>query len=146
MKQAQKRRDLLLIPGRIDLHNIGCGYEEMKRLMASGSIDVIVCTLVLCTIPKPDEALENFMKWLKPGGRLLVLEHIRSHKHSAGKMQDFLTPAWEKVAEGCQLNRPTDKMILEAGFQLLREDHFKIGIPFYEAEFQKNPEAYPMNH
>ncbi|WP_291859088.1 class I SAM-dependent methyltransferase [Marinilabilia sp.] len=137
LKRAKKKRDLLLIPERFELHNIGCGYSEMEKLVAPESLDAIVCTLVLCTIPNPKEALLNFMKWLKPGGRLLVLEHIRSHNHTTGKMQDFLTPAWAKLAEGCQLNRPTDKMILEAGFELLRQEHFKIGIPFYEAEYQK---------
>lgn len=137
IKRAREKRDLLLFPERINLQHTGCGNEEMHSLIEPESLDAIVCTLVLCTIPDPEMALSNFRKWLKPGGRLLVLEHIRSHKHNTGKMQDFLTPAWSRVAEGCQLNRPTDKMILKAGFQLLREEHFKIGIPFYEAEYQK---------
>ncbi|RCW39297.1 class I SAM-dependent methyltransferase [Marinilabilia salmonicolor] len=137
IKRALKKRDLLLFPERINLHHTGCGYDDMADLVARESLDAVVCTLVLCTIPEPERALCNFMEWLKPGGRLLVLEHIRSHNHSTGKIQDFLTPTWAKIAEGCQLNRPTDKMILQAGFQLIREDHFKIGIPFYEAEYRK---------
>ncbi len=137
IKRALKKRDLLLFPERINLHHTGCGYDDMVKLIDPESLDAVVCTLVLCTIPNPEMALGNFMKWLKPGGRLVVLEHIRSHNHSAGKIQDFLTPTWAKIAEGCQLNRPTDKLILQVGFQLLREDHFKIGIPFYEAEYRK---------
>jgi SAM-dependent methyltransferase len=135
--RARKKRDVLLFPNRFTLHNTGCGYPEMEKLVAPDSTDTIVCTLVLCTVPDPEKALENFRKWLKPGGRLLILEHIRSHNHTAGKMQDMITPVWEKIGEGCQLNRPTDKMIAASGFQLLREDRFNIAIPFYEAEFIK---------
>jgi len=135
--RAEKKRDLLLFPDRISLHNLGCGSPEMEQLIAPGSLDAVVCTLVLCTIPEPETALSNFMKWLKPGGHLLVLEHIRSHYRVLAKVQDVLRPAWEKIGEGCQLNRPTDKIIAESGFRLLREDRFNIGIPFYEAEYQK---------
>ena len=67
----------------------------------------------------------------------MILEHIRSHNTVAGKFQDAINPAWEKMAEGCQLNRPTDKMLAKSGFRLLREERFKIGIPFYEAEYVK---------
>ncbi len=137
MSHAKRRRDKLVLPNRFTLHNIGCGYQEMEKLIPHNSLDAVVCTLVLCTIPNPEKALENFMKWLKPGGRLIILEHIRSHKHSKGKLQDLVTPAWEKMAEGCQLNRPTDKMIINSGFRLLRENRFNIGLPFYEAEFEK---------
>ncbi|MFW6351215.1 MAG: class I SAM-dependent methyltransferase [Bacteroidota bacterium] len=137
IKRARKKRDLLHFPERINLHHTGCGFDDMDNLVAPESLDAVVCTLVLCTVPDPETSLCNFMKWLKPGGRLLVLEHIRSHNHSAGKLQDLLTPAWAKIAEGCQLNRPTDKLILQTGFQLLREEHFKIGMPFYEAEYRK---------
>lgn len=137
MPHAERKKDLLLLPNRFTLHNIGCGYPEMEKLIEAGSLDAVVCTLVLCTIPDPERALTNFMKWLKPGGRLLILEHIRAHNHMAGKIQDIFNPVWEKMAEGCQLNRPTDKMLAKSGFRLLREGRFNIGIPFYEAEYEK---------
>ena len=139
ISRAEKRRDISIYPDHITLHNIGCGYPEMDLLIPPGSLDAVVCALVLCTVPDPVKALGNFMKWLKPGGRLIILEHIRSHNQLVGKLQDMLNPAWEKVAEGCQLNRPTDQLISEAGFRLLREERFKIGIPFYEAEYEKPP-------
>lgn len=133
--RAKKKRDVLLFPNKITLLNIGCGYEEMEKLFEPGSLDAVVCTLVLCTVPDPSKALKNFMKWLKPGGKLVILEHIRSHNPSRGKLQDILNPVWEKVADGCQLNRPTDQLLSGSGFQLVMEERFKIGIPFYEAVY-----------
>ena len=134
---AQKRKDISINADRITIHAIGCGNPELDRLIPPGSLDVVVCTLVLCTVPEPGKALASFMRWLKPGGRLVVLEHIRSHGRLAGWMQDAINPFWERIAEGCQLNRSTDTMIPEAGFRLLREERFKLGVPFYEAEFEK---------
>lgn len=133
--RAEKKRQLLLFPNRITLLEIGCGYEEMEQLIEPGTLDAVVCTLVLCTIPDPSRALENFSKWLKPGGKLVILEHIRSHHALRGKFQDVVNPVWKKVADGCNLNRANDRLLADSGFQLLREERFNIGLPFYEAEF-----------
>ena len=140
MLHAEKKRDLLFFPNRFTLHNIGCGYTEMEKLIEPLSLDAVVCTLVLCTVPNPEKALANFMRWLKPGGRLLILEHIKAHNRVAGKLQDMINPVWERMAEGCQLNRTTDKMLSESGFRMVREERFNIGIPFYEAEYEKPSE------
>lgn len=137
LPRALNRRDLLDSPDRFSLRETGCGYPDMEQLFELESLDAVVCTLVLCTVPDPQRALNNFMKWLKPGGRLVVLEHIRSHNHAVGKAQDLFRPLWEKVGDGCQLNRPTDIMVTDSGFQLIREEYFSIGIPFYEAEYIK---------
>lgn len=134
MPRAEKKREVLLFPNRITLLEIGCGYSEMEKLIEPASLNAIVCTLVLCTLPDPSRALENFMKWLKPGGKLVILEHIRSHNAVRGKFQDIINPLWMRVADGCHLNRATDRLLGASGFQLLREERFNIGIPFYEAE------------
>ena len=135
--RAKKKKEVLLFPNKITLLNIGCGYPEMEKLVEPDSLDAVVCTLVLCTVPDPSRAIKNFMKWLKPGGKLVILEHIRSHNPSKARLQDILNPLWRKVADGCQLNRPTDMLLAASGFQLVREERFKIGIPFYEAEFRR---------
>ncbi len=137
LPRALKKKEVLLFPNRFTLLHTGCGYPEMEKMFELESLDAVVCTLVLCTIPNPEMAMEKFMKWLKPGGKLLILEHIRAHNHYAGKIQDTLNPAWSRVAEGCQLNRATDKLIPESGFRLLRQDRFFIGLPFYEAVYEK---------
>lgn len=137
--RAEKKRELLLFPSRITLLETGCGYPEMQKLIPDNSLDAVVCTLILCTIPDPDKALENFMKWLKPGGKLLILEHIRSHHPARGRWQDIMNPLWKKLADGCHLNRATDHLLIASGFEPVREEYFKIGIPFYEAEYIKTP-------
>ena len=136
--QAVKRKDILISPEKITLHNIGCGSNEMDQLIEPESIDAIVCTLVLCTIPDPVKALNNFMRILKPGGKLIILEHIRSHRSLGAKVQDFINPVWKIIGDGCHLNRATDQMLKDAGFRLLQEENFNIGIPFYEAVFEKH--------
>lgn len=135
--KAKKRKASLPFPNRFILHNIGCGYPEMKDLIEPESLDAVVCTLVLCTIPEPEQAISNFMKWLKPGGQLILLEHIRAHHRMGAKLQHLFNPMWEKMAEGCQLNRATDILLAESRFKLVREKYFWLGMPFYEAEFRK---------
>lgn len=137
LARAEKRRDITIFPDRILLHNLGCGSPEVEALIEPASLDVVVSTLVLCTIPDPVKALSNFHRMLKPGGRLIVLEHIRSHSRIGAAIQDAFNPVWEKAAEGCQLNRPTDRLIAEAGFRALREERFRLFVPFYEAECVK---------
>lgn len=137
ISKAEERKKKLPFPNRFMLHNIGCGYSEMKSLIRPDSLDAVVCTLVLCTIPDPGTAMAHFMKWLKPGGRLLILEHVQSHHPVGVKLQNLLNSTWEKLGEGCQLNRPTDRLLAESGFNPIREKYFWLGVPFYEAEFEK---------
>ncbi len=137
LAHAERRRLAMPRPERARLHPLGCGSTETEALFAPGSLDAVVCTLVLCTIPEPERALRRFLEWLKPGGKLLVLEHIRSHRHLPGRLQDLARPLWASLAEGCQLNRPTDKLLAESGFRLVREERFRVGLPFYEAVYEK---------
>jgi ubiquinone/menaquinone biosynthesis C-methylase UbiE len=102
------------------------------------SFDAIVCTLVLCTIPKPKEALQKLKTLLKPNGQLLVLEHIRPKAYWKAKLYDVATPVWKCCAQGCHLNRPTDEWIKTAGFQPIEEQYFDYKIPFYEGVFKRS--------
>ena len=137
LKKAEKRVQRLPSPHRFTLHLLGCGDPETEKLFQPESLDAVVCTLVLCTIPDPERAIYNFTTWLKPGGKLLVLEHIRSHKPNGARLQNLFTPAWKNMAGGCHLNRPTDILLKKSGLKLVREKHFWLGMPFYEAEFEK---------
>lgn len=121
----------------IQLHVGGIGQEHIDNMFEEESLDAIVCTLVLCTIPDPDHALKLFYRWLKPTGKLIILEHIRAEDRMAAKIQDWATPLWRTVALGCHLNRPTDIMIKESGFIPLSEEKFNLVFPFYEASFTK---------
>ena len=88
------------------------------------SIDTVVTTWTLCTIPDPAKALQGMFRVLKPGGRLLFVEHGRAPHDRLARWQDRLSPAWSCCAGGCQLNRRPDLLIQQAGFVL---DEFEQG-------------------
>ena len=102
------------------------------------SFDSIICTLVLCTIPKPKHALQKLRALLKTDGQLLLLEHIRPKAFWKAKLYDVATPIWKCCAQGCHLNRPTDEWIKEAGFQPINDQYFDYKIPFYEGVFKRS--------
>ena len=83
----------------------------------SGSADTVVMTYTLCTIPEIAPALSEIRRVLKPGGRLLFSEHGRAPDASVRRWQERLNPVWRALAGGCNLNRPIDQLLLEAGFR-----------------------------
>ncbi len=108
----------------VSLYNYGVNDMEMHSIIANDSLDAISCTLVLCTIPNPELAIQNFKKWLKPGGKLVVLEHIKSKSRVGGVFQEVVNPLWKVVGEGCNLTRHTDVMIKEQGFVAEQTNYF----------------------
>lgn len=122
----------------IEIIQTGVGEEEHDKLFVDNSFDAIVCTLVLCTIPNPRRALEQFKRWLRPGGKLIIMEHIKSEKKFNGVLQDVVNPAWRVFGDGCNLNRNTDKLIEEIGFKPLNNGYFKRTLRFYTGEFVVN--------
>jgi ubiquinone/menaquinone biosynthesis C-methylase UbiE len=81
------------------------------------SFDTAVATLVLCTIPDPDRALAEVARLLRPGGALLVLEHVRDPDSARrARWQDRLERPWGWVAGGCHPNRDTRAALIAAGF------------------------------
>jgi ubiquinone/menaquinone biosynthesis C-methylase UbiE len=79
------------------------------------SFDAVVCTLVLCTVEDPERALGEVRRVLVPGGRLVLIEHVRGEGRLA-VWQDRLTPLWRRLAAGCHLNRDTAAALRRAGF------------------------------
>lgn len=116
---------------KLILGGIGDGNTNFPE----NHFDFIVSTLVLCTIPNPEAALAEFKRWLKPNGKLILIEHIRSHNHVTGIAQDIVNPAWKLVADGCNLNRDTDKMVKNAGFKTVSENHFHLGFRWFEGVY-----------
>jgi ubiquinone/menaquinone biosynthesis C-methylase UbiE len=72
-----------------------------------GSFDTAVLTLVLCTVPDPRAALAELARVLRPGGRLLFLEHVRSDDPGLARWQDRLHRPWRWFGDGCNCNRDT---------------------------------------
>jgi len=79
---------------------------SVERLpFPDATFDTVVVTFVLCSVPEQDAALIEVARVLKPSGRLLFLEHVRSDEPSVAKWQDRVTPLYNLV--GCNPNRDT---------------------------------------
>ncbi|SIS48091.1 class I SAM-dependent methyltransferase [Neptunomonas antarctica] len=84
--------------------------------LASNSLDVVLCCLVLCSVSDPQQALLEIYRVLKPGGTLVVFEHVRSEHVFTRACQQLVNPLWKPLACGCHLQRHTFQYIEEAGF------------------------------
>ncbi|UOF90902.1 class I SAM-dependent methyltransferase [Fodinisporobacter ferrooxydans] len=82
--------------------------------------DTVVGTLVLCTIADPMRALGEIRRVCKPGGKVLLFEHVRlNDPPMLGKIQDWLTPVWKRLCDGCHLNRNTLEMAKQSGLEII---------------------------
>jgi ubiquinone/menaquinone biosynthesis C-methylase UbiE len=82
------------------------------------SFDCAVSTLVLCTVPDPRAAVTELSRVLKPGGRLLFLEHVRAEDPGMARWQDRFELPWRFLADGCHCNRDTVATLSGSGFEL----------------------------
>jgi ubiquinone/menaquinone biosynthesis C-methylase UbiE len=78
-----------------------------KLPFEDSSFDTAVFTLVLCTVPNPEAALAEAARILKPGGKLLFVEHVRAADAGLAHWQDRLEKPWRFFADGCHCNRDT---------------------------------------
>src|SRR6202040_3716539 len=86
--------------------------------LADAVCDTIVMTWTLCSIPNPIAALTEMRRVLRPGGRLIFVEHGLSPEIRTARWQHQLTPYWKRISGGCHLDRKTDDLIRAAGFQI----------------------------
>ncbi|KAM0722417.1 hypothetical protein Q7P37_001858 [Cladosporium fusiforme] len=98
---------------------IGCGAEELgsKGGIQQGSVDTIVTVQCLCSIPGPERVIRDLYPLLKPGGKWLVYEHIKTKYQGdfVGYWQRIINVIWPHFFGGCNITRPTDEWLLRAG-------------------------------
>ncbi len=82
----------------------------------SESFDTVVCTYTMCSVQDQAQVVREMRRILKPGGRLLFLEHGRSPDASVAKWQDRIEPYWKPIAGGCHLTRPITSAVRDGGF------------------------------
>jgi ubiquinone/menaquinone biosynthesis C-methylase UbiE len=82
------------------------------------SVDTVLVTYALCTIPDAVGALECARRALKPGGRLFFCEHGRAPEPKVARLQARIEPAWKRLFGGCHLTRDIPDLVRRAGFQV----------------------------
>lgn len=105
----------------IDLRHAGAEGLEVE----GESADLVICTLVLCTVRDPERVVAEVKRVLRPGGRFAFLEHVAAPGGTRlRRVQETLRRPWAWLGEGCQLNRDTAGTIESAGFSGLDLERF----------------------
>ncbi|NIS91406.1 MAG: methyltransferase domain-containing protein [Woeseiaceae bacterium] len=108
----------------IDVEFIDLPGEEIP--LESESVDTVLVTYTLCTIPDAVTALEGMRRVLKPGGQLIFCEHGVAPDENVRKWQDRLNSPWSKIAGGCNMNRDIPGLLEEGGFKLTMDERMYI--------------------
>ena len=116
-----------LVRARVPVEVSESGAEDLP--FRDGSFDAVVSTLVLCSVPTQEKALAEVRRVLRPGGRLLFIEHVRG-EGSVARVQDRVLPLWSRLFAGCHPNRDTLGSIQAAGFEVGKLDRFVPPGPF----------------
>jgi ubiquinone/menaquinone biosynthesis C-methylase UbiE len=95
-----------------------------------GSIDAVLSTLVLCSVPETDRALREILRILRPGGQFLFMEHVAAPEGSwLRRAQALVRPVWRVLGDGCEPDRNTEGHLLRAGFREVQVERFAVPIP-----------------
>jgi ubiquinone/menaquinone biosynthesis C-methylase UbiE len=113
-----------LAASRVAVEWLGLPGEQIP--LADRSVDTVLLTFTLCTIPDARAALAQMRRVLRPSGELLFLEHGESPDAGVRSWQRRLNPGWKKIAGGCNLDRAMPRLIEEAGFDISEVESFYV--------------------
>lgn len=106
---------------------VGLDGEDLP--LGDGSVDHVLTTFTLCTIPDVERALAEVTRVLRPGGTFHFLEHGRSPEPRVARWQDRLTPLQRRLGGGCHLNRPIDELVGHMGLRVGEIDNYHLKGP-----------------
>jgi SAM-dependent methyltransferase len=101
-------------PFVVELHSRSAELDAVEP----GSVDTVVLTYTLCTVPSPAKVLAAAHRALKPDGMLLFCEHASAPDESVRSWQRRIEPLWKRLAGGCHLTRDAAEQLREASFQI----------------------------
>ncbi len=105
--------------------------SAMEIPLPDHSVDFVVSSLVLCSVPDPQLTLSEIFRVLKPGGQFRFIEHVAAKEGTwIARVQKFVKPIWFCCAAGCTLNRKTWVTVYESELKVLWLEHFSIKFPF----------------
>jgi SAM-dependent methyltransferase len=119
-----KRLRHKLVESGAQIELVEAGADALP--FADNSFDTAVFTLVLCTVPDPKAALAEAARILKPGGRLLFVEHVRAEDPGLSRWQDRLEGPWKFFADGCRCNRDTVASIEASPLTVEQVEHGEL--------------------
>lgn len=105
------------------------GLDGQSLDLDDASVDHVLVTWTLCTIPDVERALAEMHRVLRPGGQLHFVEHGRSPKPHVARRQDRLTPLWGRLFGGCHLNRPIAELVSGVGFVTVELATYRMAGP-----------------
>lgn len=111
-EKARRRADEIAAPVEV----LGISGEALD--LDNNAFDTIVCTWTLCSIPNPYRAVDEMRRVLKPGGKLIFVEHGRSDDAGIAKWQRRIEPLWKIIGGGCHLTRRADELLSDGGFSI----------------------------
>jgi ubiquinone/menaquinone biosynthesis C-methylase UbiE len=86
------------------------------------SFDYVTSALVFCSIPDPERAVREVARVLRPGGRLIQLEHTRTNRRLPDALLTLVAPTWSAIAGGCRPDRDTPALLERCGWRVTRHD------------------------
>lgn len=116
---------------KLGLNNIDLRTGTAEQINAEDySMDSVVSTLVLCSVPNLAATLQEVLRVLKPGGRFLFIEHVAApRKTLLRQVQSTIRPIWKVIGDGCHPDRETWLRIENAGFTSVNFEHFEAPYP-----------------
>jgi ubiquinone/menaquinone biosynthesis C-methylase UbiE len=115
------RERIARAPFPVEIHHLPA---DRTLPFDTGRFDTVTMTWTLCTIAEPVAALREMRRVVKPGGKLLFIEHGRSDDAKVARWQDRWNPVQNVIACGCNVNRKIDALVEQGGFRMASLERF----------------------